>query len=211
MKVKKNDRRVDRTRHALKEALYELLKEKSYESVTVEEITERANLGRTTFYLHYKDKEDLLLEDFIELVDRLVERMINIPLLQWIEGQLEAGQHTNQPQAIYMVFQHAEAHAKLYRIVLRGQGMSEVTGPGKPGHFLRYSFGCHRLLFRRFPHGAGHLVARQRYALSARADGPVFPAPVLPGFAQGGSLCSDGIIVLRKGFFSFKCRHPVAA
>jgi AcrR family transcriptional regulator len=127
MKVKKNDRRVDRTRHALKEALYELLKEKSYEEVTVEEITERANLGRTTFYLHYKDKEELLLEDFVELVDHLVDRMMDIPLLQWIEGQLVAEQSANRPRAIYLVFQHAEAHADLYRIVLRGQGMNQVT------------------------------------------------------------------------------------
>ena len=47
---KKEDRRSTRTRQALHLALLELVKEKGYEGVTVEEITARANLGRTTFY-----------------------------------------------------------------------------------------------------------------------------------------------------------------
>ena len=61
----KTDRRIQRTRQSLRTALLELIKEKGYDAISIEEITERANVGRATFYLHYKDKEDLLLEDFL--------------------------------------------------------------------------------------------------------------------------------------------------
>jgi AcrR family transcriptional regulator len=55
------DRRVQRTRRLLQDALITLIAEKGYDAVTVQDITERANLGRTTFYTHYRSKEDLFL------------------------------------------------------------------------------------------------------------------------------------------------------
>jgi AcrR family transcriptional regulator len=63
------DRRVRRTRKALQDALLSLILERGYDSLTVEEITEQADVGRTTFYLHYQDKDALLLDltgDFAE-------------------------------------------------------------------------------------------------------------------------------------------------
>lgn len=80
---RKEDRRIARTRAALKQAFRDLIKEKGYEAVTVEEITERANLGRTTFYLHYRDKEDLFLEDFENKLFSLVENVSPRPIIQW--------------------------------------------------------------------------------------------------------------------------------
>jgi len=71
----KVDRRVRKTRRALREAMQNLMAEKGYEQVTVEELTERADIGRTTFYLHYGAKQDLLLEQFDELLDQLVEQL----------------------------------------------------------------------------------------------------------------------------------------
>ena len=62
MTKKKLDRRVQRTRKLLNDALMSLIQEKGYDNVTIEDITERANLGRTTFYLHYQGKDDLLLD-----------------------------------------------------------------------------------------------------------------------------------------------------
>ena len=56
MKNNKTDRRIQRTRQALHSALLELTKEKGYDSISIEEITAHANVGRATFYLHYKDK-----------------------------------------------------------------------------------------------------------------------------------------------------------
>ena len=55
------DRRVSRTRRALKEALTDLILEKGYEAVTVQEIIDRADVGRSTFYSHFLDKDDLLM------------------------------------------------------------------------------------------------------------------------------------------------------
>lgn len=59
--MKPEDRRVRRTRAALRKALVELVLDKGFQAVTVEEITERADIGRATFYAHYRDKEDLLV------------------------------------------------------------------------------------------------------------------------------------------------------
>lgn len=54
------DRWVKRTRDALVEAFFALAIEKGYEHVSVKNIVDRANVGRTTFYAHYSDKDDLL-------------------------------------------------------------------------------------------------------------------------------------------------------
>lgn len=54
------DRRVQKTRQALHQALIALIVEKGYEAVTVKDILERANVGRSTFYAHYLGKEQLL-------------------------------------------------------------------------------------------------------------------------------------------------------
>jgi len=62
MAVERKDRRVQRTRRMLQGALVQLLKERAYDDVTIQDIAERANLGRTTFYLHYRTKEDLLFD-----------------------------------------------------------------------------------------------------------------------------------------------------
>lgn len=64
MKKAKEDRRIERTRKLLHEALPALILEKGYESVTVQDILDRANLGRSTFYSHFRDKDDLLLKGF---------------------------------------------------------------------------------------------------------------------------------------------------
>lgn len=57
----KPDRRPQRTREALQQALIALIQERGYDAVTIQEIAERAHVGRTTFYLHYADKDALLM------------------------------------------------------------------------------------------------------------------------------------------------------
>lgn len=54
------DRRIERTRHGLADALIALVLEKGYEAVTVQDIIDRANVGRSTFYAHFENKEQLL-------------------------------------------------------------------------------------------------------------------------------------------------------
>lgn len=65
----KDDRRSQRTRQALGDALVELMMEKGYEAVSIKEIIERANVGRSTFYTHFTDKDDL----FVSQLDRLID------------------------------------------------------------------------------------------------------------------------------------------
>lgn len=55
------DRRVQRTRKSLQDALRQLFHEKGYDAITVQDILDRANVGRATFYAHYQNKEDLFL------------------------------------------------------------------------------------------------------------------------------------------------------
>jgi AcrR family transcriptional regulator len=54
------DRRVARTRDALKKAFVDLLLSKGYAAISVHDIAERANVGRSTFYMHFRSREDLL-------------------------------------------------------------------------------------------------------------------------------------------------------
>lgn len=67
------DRRVRRTKRRLKEALLELIEQRDYDRITVEEITSRADVGRSTFYSHYADKEDLLFAGFDRWLISLAE------------------------------------------------------------------------------------------------------------------------------------------
>jgi AcrR family transcriptional regulator len=57
----KSDRQVERTRKRLQQALIELIGERGYDAITVQDIAARADVGRTTFYLHYSGKDDLFL------------------------------------------------------------------------------------------------------------------------------------------------------
>jgi AcrR family transcriptional regulator len=74
MKKKKEDRRVERTRKLLHEALLALIPEKGYEKITVQDILDRANLGRSTFYSHYRHKDELFLSGFGHLRTMLEEQ-----------------------------------------------------------------------------------------------------------------------------------------
>lgn len=57
----KTDKRVQRTRELLQKALIELIAERGYDDVTIQNIVDRANIGRTTFYLHYNSKDALFV------------------------------------------------------------------------------------------------------------------------------------------------------
>jgi AcrR family transcriptional regulator len=59
----KTDRRILRTRDALGDALVALMHEKNFDQITVQQVLDRAGVGRATFYAHYSDKEDLFMSD----------------------------------------------------------------------------------------------------------------------------------------------------
>lgn len=66
--MKKLDRRVVRTRNALREALIELSMEIGYDRVTVRKLTDRADIGYATFYRHYRSKDEILTECFLSIM-----------------------------------------------------------------------------------------------------------------------------------------------
>ena len=105
----KNDRRSQRTRHLLGEALVALIREKDYNAITVSDIIERANVGRSTFYAHYRDKDAL----FVGELDRVIEILSHrIP---------------NQEESPFFpslgLFRHVGEEYELYKALLWGSGI----------------------------------------------------------------------------------------
>ena len=68
------DRRITKTRKAIYNAFLQLLNQKDYEAITVQEIIDLADVGRSTFYSHYESKELLLDELCQKLFHHLFER-----------------------------------------------------------------------------------------------------------------------------------------
>ena len=62
------DRRIQKTEALLREALTSLIREKAYDSIVVKEILDRANVGRSTFYTHFRDKDELLANTIHEIL-----------------------------------------------------------------------------------------------------------------------------------------------
>jgi len=62
------DRRVRRTRDVLGDALVELIQEKPFDAITVQEVLDRAGVCRSTFYMHFRDKNDLFVSDVDEFL-----------------------------------------------------------------------------------------------------------------------------------------------
>jgi AcrR family transcriptional regulator len=127
-KKNKPDRRVQRTKQALRKALLELIKEKGYDSISVEEITQRANLGRATFYLHYKDKEDLLVDEFSELANERARSLSGIPFSAWLPDfeNPDQGLENKASPPFLLVFQHIADNAELYRILLKSEKSDRI-------------------------------------------------------------------------------------
>jgi AcrR family transcriptional regulator len=67
--MSKVDRRILKSQEAIKKAVIELMSEKNFDLITIQDISDRANVSRRTIYLHYMDKYDLL--------DKLIEEHIN--------------------------------------------------------------------------------------------------------------------------------------
>ena len=111
----KNDRRSQRTRQALGDAFVELLMEKGYDTLSVKDVIERANVGRSTFYSHYADKDEL----FVGQLDRLME------LLSQHVPQTHAEENPFFPSL--GLFQHIKQQQKLYRILTWGSGVEVLT------------------------------------------------------------------------------------
>lgn len=81
------DRRVQRTRHLLQQAFIEVVREKGFAATSIQDITERANVNRGTFYLHFADKYTLLDEFLREDFQRLLTSILP-PASRWDRSTL---------------------------------------------------------------------------------------------------------------------------
>ena len=102
----KTDRRVQRTRQLLRDALVSLILEKGFQKITVQDIIDRANVGRSTFYSHFRDKEDLLFTGFDELAHDLNRHMRSQNATDESQGHLlhslEFFIHADNNKELYM-------------------------------------------------------------------------------------------------------------
>ncbi|CAM3246351.1 TetR/AcrR family transcriptional regulator [Paenibacillus taichungensis] len=77
---KKIDLRILRTKQSIRKAFYELIQEKGYEAITIQDIADRAMINRNTFYLHYQNKPDLLDTCMNELLSDLKDAVVLCPI-----------------------------------------------------------------------------------------------------------------------------------
>jgi AcrR family transcriptional regulator len=115
----RHDRKRQLTRRQLIDAVVQLVLEKGYEGVTIQDITDRADLGRGTFYLHFKDKDEAVwsaIEDGLRATEEDAHRQF-------------PGGIPSQPEyyAYRNIFRHAEQNKDLYKMMLGGQGSGVMT------------------------------------------------------------------------------------
>ena len=121
--AKAKDRRVQRTQQLLEAALLALIKEKEFDAISVQEIIDRANVGRATFYAHYENKEDLLESGFEGLLATLRER------------QRAAREQAGGDERLFAFSRHLLAHADEHREIF--PAMVSKRGGSLIQHLLR--------------------------------------------------------------------------
>jgi len=119
MAQQRQDRRSQRTQQTLMDALIALLAVKHYDEISINDIIDRANVGRSTFYAHYQAKDDLLKSGFERVLDMLIQQI----------GFDEADQDLQLDTT--PLFRHAKGHYELYRTLVWGSGFELLT---KDGH-----------------------------------------------------------------------------
>ena len=113
-----DERRVRRTRRALREALIGLILEKGYERITVQEILDRADVVRSTFYAHYRDKEALLTSCFDDLLAEL-GRMF---------GEAEADTPLTDPaRPALLLYRQAESRRHIFQALCGRRGGQQIN------------------------------------------------------------------------------------
>ncbi len=111
MTNEKGDRRARRTRQLLNDALFALILEKRYDKITIDDIVERADVGRSTFYAHFQDKDALLSDG--------LERLLAV-LKQQAAEEHKIG---TQLLSVCGLFRHVGEQHKLYEAMVWGHGI----------------------------------------------------------------------------------------
>ena len=115
------DRRISRTRAMLQHALISLILRKDYEEITIQDICDAANVGRSTFYAHYTGKDDLKRSGFEHLRKELFDRQR--------EALVASGDIKDRSLRFSLtMFEHAREHIDLYRALIGGRGVTVSLG-----------------------------------------------------------------------------------
>ena|ERR1700704_5299013 len=121
MAKKAIDRRIPRTRAMLQHASNSLILKKGYEAITIKDICNAANVGRSTFYAHYRSKDDLKRSGFEPLRRLLVDR----------QREALATARDNRGRSLgfsLTMFEHARDHRDHYRALVGGRGGTVSLG-----------------------------------------------------------------------------------
>jgi AcrR family transcriptional regulator len=143
---KRRDRRIERTRQLLRGALVSLIQERGFEALTVQDIIDRANVGRATFYAHFDNKDDLLASGFEDLQASLRARQqeaqargrgIDERVLAYSREMFE---HANEYRDVFRAMAGRKSGAAVQRILhklladlIRDDVKRTVTGGGSGG------------------------------------------------------------------------------
>ena len=114
MEQTKLDRRERRTRQLLSQALLALIQEKRYDAITVQDIIDRADVGRSTFYAHYRDKDDLFATAFQAVMEQLL-------------GEIEEGGEADRVIPSLQLFRHFRENHHLYWALARSRGLDTLN------------------------------------------------------------------------------------
>lgn len=110
----RRDPRVIRTHRLLQEALIQLMEERDFDQITVQDIADRATIKRATFYLHFKDKHDLLTC----IVDRIIKELHDKVNIKW-KSAPQINFTSDKPHPLFVeIFHHIAEHYHLYRAML---------------------------------------------------------------------------------------------
>jgi AcrR family transcriptional regulator len=109
----RNARRKQRTHEQIRTAAAALLIEKGYEALTIQDITDRVDLARATFYIHFRDKDDAIWSVVQDQFDALNAAILQARTTAPDEGSL---------QKLLQIFQYAEQNRALLRVMLGERG-----------------------------------------------------------------------------------------
>lgn len=110
------DRRIQRTKRLLYDSLVALVLERGYDDIRIRDITDHANLGYSTFYLHYDDKDALLTEYLNHVFEGIVQQT---------RPRRESSPKKDERLGI-VTFRYMEDHRELYRRLFHSRGAAVV-------------------------------------------------------------------------------------
>jgi AcrR family transcriptional regulator len=134
MTEKAHDKMAARTKQLIKETLIELIEEKSFEGITVKDLTVKAGLNRGTFYLHYRDKYDLMVKIQEELLQGFLQIVLQI-------DPFDVGKYLSKNipyPVIVQLFTYLKSHSRIIKVLLGPKG--DPAFPKKMKEIIKTNF-----------------------------------------------------------------------